>query len=334
MAERHRAVAGVGALAAWLAVTAAWWALALWPLPETAPEWLARTRSVCFNTAETGLPDASGWLVLIGQPIGVLAVLMVVWGPSVSRGLRLLSQARAGRALLGLAVAGVLLGLAAAWTRVTSEWERSAAWFPAPGEVPPETYPKLDREAPPLHLVDQRGEALDGAQLRGRPVLVTFAFGNCETICPLVVRDTLRAQARQRERVAAGEAPPETVPRVVVVTLDPWRDTPSRLGHVAAHWEFGDDAFFLSGAVTAVNAALDAWNVVRRRDPDTGEVIHPPLVYVLDATGRIAYASSGGVEALVELIDRTRRPRDARDLGNGSGGVTSVIPDRPRAVFT
>jgi len=306
--ERYRAVAGVAALAGWLAVTGAWWALALWPLPETAPEWLARTRSVCFNTSATGLPDASGWLLLIGQPIGILAVLMVVWGPSVRCGLGLLSRARGGRALLALTAAGVLLGLGAAGTRVANEAERSASWLPSPGGVPPETYPRLDREAPPLGLVDQRGDALDRARLLGRPALVTFAFGNCETVCPLVVRDTLRAQARQRERVAAGEAPPETIPQVVVVTLDPWRDTPSRLGHVVQHWEFGDDAFFLSGAVPAVNAALDAWNVARQRDPNTGDVVHPPLVYVLDASGRIAYASSGGVEALLELIDRTRRP--------------------------
>ena len=36
----------------------------------------------------------------------------------------------------------------------------------------------------------------------------------------------------------------------------------------------------------------------------TGDVTHPPLVYILDAEGRIAYATTGGVEAMVELLGR------------------------------
>ena len=36
-------------LVAIIAITAAWWALALWPVGASAPEWLARTRSACFG---------------------------------------------------------------------------------------------------------------------------------------------------------------------------------------------------------------------------------------------------------------------------------------------
>ena len=53
-----------------------------------------------------------------------------------------------------------------------------------------------------------------------------------------------------------------------------------------------------------VDRVLDAWGVARRRDDRTGDVVHPPLFFVLDAGGRIAYASTGGVEALVELLGR------------------------------
>jgi cytochrome oxidase Cu insertion factor (SCO1/SenC/PrrC family) len=94
------------------------------------------------------------------------------------------------------------------------------------------------------------------------------------------------------------------VPRVVLLTLDPWRDTPSRLPHLAREWKLGSDASVLSGSVEEVNAALDRWGVVRERDPSTGELAHPPLVYVLDASGRIAFAASGGAELLAELVLR------------------------------
>jgi hypothetical protein len=45
--------------------------------------------------------------------------------------------------------------------------------------------------------------------------------------------------------------------------------------------------------------------VARDRDTDTGDVLHPLLTYVLDASGRIAFASTGGVAALTELVGRS-----------------------------
>jgi len=76
------------------------------------------------------------------------------------------------------------------------------------------------------------------------------------------------------------------------------------LPSLAHGYGLGADAFVLSGSVDEVNALLDRWNVARGRDEQTGEVAHPPLVYVLDAEGRIAFAATGGTEALVELLGR------------------------------
>jgi cytochrome oxidase Cu insertion factor (SCO1/SenC/PrrC family) len=289
-------------LAFWLVVTAGWWALALWPLAEQTPDWLARTRAICFNTTPSGLPDPSGWLLLIGQPIGMLAALLVIWKRSVREGLRALAGARAGRALIATTLVAVIVGLGAAATRVVSASAQPVAVLPG-SELPPDTYPRLDREAPSLGLIDQHGRTLDLTRLHGRPALVTFAFGHCETVCPLIVRQALEARTRQRA-LASDAAAGSEVPRVVVVTLDPWRDTPSRLPRLAQHWDLSDDDFMLSGEVDAVNAVLDAWNVARERDPATGSVVHPPLVYVLDASGRIAYATDGNSTTLVALLDR------------------------------
>jgi protein SCO1/2 len=304
VSSRREQIGGVGALAFLLLVTAAWWALALWPVPGETPEWLARTRAVCFNATQSGLPDASGWLLLIGQPLGMLAVMMVIWGSPVRAGLRALAAARAGRVAIGVGLAGIVLGLGAAGARVLSASDRVAS--SPPGEtLPPDTYPRLDRPAPALGLVDQQGQRLDLAHLEGRPALVTFAFGHCETVCPAIVRQTLEVRERVRERAASGELEPSRVPRVVVVTLDPWRDTPARLHHIAMHWGIPEDGFVLSGDVDTVNDVLDAWNVARERDPRSGDVTHPPLVYVVDPSGRLAYATSGGVAMMAELLDRS-----------------------------
>jgi protein SCO1/2 len=165
----------------------------------------------------------------------------------------------------------------------------------------PATYPRLDRPAPALGLVDQSGARIELGTLRGRPALVTFAFAHCETVCPAVVREVVQAQELLR---ASGDV--AETPRVVVVTLDPWRDTPSRLPSLAEGFGLGPDAHVLSGPVEEVNALLDRWDVARQRNEQNGEVAHPPLVYVLDAEGRIAYASTaGGTEALLELLERS-----------------------------
>lgn len=289
---------GAGALGFIALVTVAWWALALWPVAGASPEWLSRARAVCFNAGDDGLPDASGWLLLIGQPIGMIAVLMVGWGRSVVAGLRALSGSVAGQVTVAAVVLTLLATLGLAGARVAQA--RAQAEIVLPGEdLPPSTYPRLDRPAPDTELTDQHGRPFRLEQLRGSPVLVTFAFGHCETVCPVVVEGAREARRRLLEK-----DPEASAPRIVVVTLDPWRDTPTRLGQMAREWHLDSDDRVLSGPVDEVNAALDAWQVTRRRDPSTGDIAHPALVYVLDADGRIAFAASGLPGTLLELIQR------------------------------
>ena len=289
---RMREAGALGALAVILGLTAALWALALWPLPTDAPLWLARTRAVCFGTASSGLPDASGWLVMIVQPGIMLSILFAGWGRSLADSLRWLAHRAAGRASLLAVAAGLTLGLGAAAWRVASATDRP--WETARDDDPPATYPRLDRPAPPLGLVDQHGRDVTLERFAGRPVLVTFAYAHCQTVCPVIVHDVLSA------RRAAG--PPS--PAVLVVTLDPERDVPARLPAIAAQWKLEAEELVASGSVAQVEAALDAWGVARARDPRTGDVAHPRLIYILDGRGRIAYATTGGVRAITSLLER------------------------------
>jgi len=290
----------LGALVFLLGVTAAWWALALWPLPETSPAWLARARNVCFNVTETGLPGVSGWLLLVGQPLGMVGVLLVGWGRPVARGIRALARLRRGRVAVGIVVAGGAAGLVGAGIRVADAIDRTEIRL-GEGTPFPEALPRLDRPVPAFELVDQNGWTVSTDDLSGRPAFVTFAFGNCETVCPLVVRNALEARRRLQD---VGKWKADRRPTVVVVTLDPWRDTPTRLAHLAEHWGLGPGDRVLGGPSDRVNAALDGWKVPRKRDLRTGDIAHPSLVYLLDAQGRIAFRSRGDVESLVELGGR------------------------------
>src|SRR5690606_8405129 len=86
----------LAALSFVLMVSAAWWAVALWPLPEAAPGWLQTARAVCFGARDAGLPSAGGWILLVGEPLGMLAAVFVVWRGAALGALRRLAAGRGG----------------------------------------------------------------------------------------------------------------------------------------------------------------------------------------------------------------------------------------------
>ncbi len=292
---------GLLGVAAIVTVTVAWWLLALWPPPGGTPEWLVRTRAVCFNAGPNGLPDRSGWILLIGQPIGMFGLLLAVWGDSVKTGLRRLSASNGGRLVLVGFMAFVTLGLGATSVRVNNANAQIATFPQWDGDVPPATYPRIDREVPSFVLVDQDGVAVTMDRFAGQVVLMTFAFGHCEAICPMVVHQTTRAhRALTKTAAAQGRA----APALLVVTLDPWRDTPSRLLHLARQWQLPKNGYAVSGTVDGVSDLLDALEVPRVRDTQTGDITHAGLVLLFDESGTLAYASTGGTAQVVALAER------------------------------
>jgi cytochrome oxidase Cu insertion factor (SCO1/SenC/PrrC family) len=289
MSGTARAWATVAALGAIVAITASWWALALWPVSSEAPVWLLRTREVCFGSKYDALPSAAGWLLLVGQPAGMVALLAIVWGAELRAGLTLAMAGAAGQVATGIALALVLGGLGATAIRV-----RSASAEPfatGAGDIAAQLT-RVNDVAPEVSLTDQSGRAVSLKSFRGRPVIVTFAFAHCETVCPLIVADVLAARRR-----IDGAPPP-----VLVVTLDPWRDTPSRLASIATSWGLDPDAHLLSGPLDKVERTLNAWRVPRARNQKTGDISHPSVVYIVDADGRIAYVVTGGAEAISAAV--------------------------------
>jgi protein SCO1/2 len=279
----------VAALGAIVAVTASWWALALWPVSSQAPEWLLRTRQVCFGSDATTLPNAGGWLLLIGQPLGMMGLLTIVWGNELRQGLGLVMTRAAGQITIGMVSAALVTGVVGTVVRV-----RTANGEPFPAGTADLT-PLLTRvndPAPGLALTDQAGNVVSLESFRGKPVLVSFAFAHCETVCPLIVEDVMVARSR-----LGGEAP-----AALIVTLDPWRDTPGRLPTIAKQWRLGTGAHVLSGVPEDVERTLNAWRVPRVRNEKTGDISHPSIVYVIGADGRINYVVTGGADMIAAAV--------------------------------
>lgn len=282
------------ALVVILAITTGWWLLALWPAGPSPPQWLARTRAACFGAYPGELPDAGGWLLLVGQPLGMIGFLIAGWGEALRRDLaRLEADPRWVLVTRGVGLL-LLVGVAAASARVvTASGGRAGAEEAPAGLV---TRPRM--EVPAIELTDQQGRPVSLAGVTG-PVLLTFAYGHCSTVCPTSVSRLQAARAGARR---------DEIP-IFVVTLDPWRDPPERLASIAAAWrlnrEGGQDRL-LSGPVAQVEQVLDRLSIGRRRDPATGELDHSATTMLLDEGGRIVWRLDGGWGALHGLLAATR----------------------------
>ena len=271
-----------------LVITAAWWALALWPAGAVEPIWLLRTRAACFGSAPGGLPDAGGWILLIGEPIGMLGALLLIWGGALRDDFQRMRSDRHWRRVMVAGVVVLLIGVASAGRRVALASGLGAA-LPAP---PSGTLTRVDIDAAAFRLTDQQGRRISLADFKGRPALLTFAFGHCTTVCPMIVHDLRTARA-------AADRP--EVP-LLIISIDPWRDTPAQLPSIASAWELGPEDRVFSGSVAEVVQTLDALGIGRRRDETTGDLFHSGTVMALDNRGHIVWRLDGGWGRATQLL--------------------------------
>jgi len=127
---------------------------------------------------------------------------------------------------------------------------------------------RVDGRAPELALVDQFGQPLTLAELRGKVVLLTFTYSSCADVCPLITA----AMAALQQRLTAAERQQVFF---LSVTTDPEVDTPAvlhayatRLGADLASWAFlTGHPQGRSGGVAGVRADGEAacqggqWNI-------------------------------------------------------------------------
>jgi len=88
------------------------------------------------------------------------------------------------------------------------------------------------RSLPALELLDQNGQVVQTDQLKGQWSLLFFGYTYCPDICPATL-----AQLRQLQ----GQLPEETRERLrmVLVSVDPKRDTPEQLKKYLNYFDAG-----------------------------------------------------------------------------------------------
>jgi protein SCO1/2 len=177
-----------------------------------------------------------------------------------------------------LAIGGVLAGVLTGWLVIqfaSGNWrlgpyEYRGILLPAPEHVDDFT------------LTTHHGEQAQLADWRGQIAVFYFGYTYCPDVCPT----TLASLSSALDKLKPAEK--EQI-QVVLVTVDPERDTPEVLAEYLAHF---DPAFLgLTGAADEIALAAEAFGVFYEKGPGSvasGYLVdHTATLSVLDREGRL-----------------------------------------------
>ena len=190
--------------------------------------------------------------------------------------------------VVAIAVAGLLAAGVAVAPPAAAQGHRHEAMEAAP--------PRGDSVyALSASLVDQRGRAVGLDLFRGHPVLISMFYASCPDACPLLIADLQRMERELPPRIKADL-------RIVLVSLDPERDTPDALQALARARQVDESRWrLLRAPEDTVRDIAALLGVKYRRLPD-GSFNHSSVITLLDPDGAIVVrddAIGGPHEALL-----------------------------------
>ncbi|KVH49772.1 hypothetical protein WJ39_09530 [Burkholderia diffusa] len=141
--------------------------------------------------------------------------------------------------------------------------------------MPGTVHTMVQYAAPAVQLVrdDGRTVSLVKELDDGRPVILTFVYTSCTTICPMISQTLEQLQGElgaDRDKV-----------HIMSISIDPEADTPERLRTYAARFGAGPEWQHYTGTVDASVAAQRAFNVYRG-----DKMNHTPVTFVRAAPGQ------------------------------------------------
>ena len=162
------------------------------------------------------------------------------------------------------------------------------------------------RPLPPLALVDHDNRPFGSDRLRGGWTLVFFGFTSCPDACPV----TMSALAQTSKLLA--DLPQQQRPRVVMISVDPERDTPERLGgYVKAFDPTFAGATGTRPQIDELAQRMGVLAAVRPLEGDNYTVDHTTSVFLIDPDGALRALFSAPLTPKLIADDYRRITNDA-----------------------
>ncbi|PRY10110.1 protein SCO1/2 [Pontibacter ummariensis] len=145
---------------------------------------------------------------------------------------------------------------------------------------------------------NQEGRKMKLPELQGKVQLVSMIFTNCSYACPRIIADLKRIETelQQLDRDDVG---------IVLVTMDPERDTPARLKEFATDNKLDPSRWtLLTGEAEAIRELSALLNMKYKQELD-GNISHANMISVLNEQGELVHQQEGlGVspEATVQAV--------------------------------
>ena len=140
---------------------------------------------------------------------------------------------------------------------------------------------------PDFDLVDQNGDGLSLASLKGKVVVVTFIYTRCPLpdYCPRMVENFRAIRSRFESRMARDLV-------LLTISFDPKYDTPQMMTTYArANRAGGPGWFFLTGDAAKIERVCNAFGI--QYWAEEGLITHSLQTAVIDRDGRLAATVEG-----------------------------------------
>lgn len=132
----------------------------------------------------------------------------------------------------------------------------------------------------PFQLIDQHGRPVDQSLLEGKWSAIYFGFTYCPDACPATLQGLAEAQKILGPK--AGRL------QVILLSIDPERDTPTLLKTYLDNPAFPKGVIGLTGTPPQVAAAAKAYKAYYKKvgEGDDYTVDHASMTYLMDPKGR------------------------------------------------
>ena len=159
------------------------------------------------------------------------------------------------------------------------------------------TWLPTSRDPGEFSLIDQNNAQFTAAQLKGAPTLVYFGYTHCPDVCPVTLLQLAQV-------VKAGVVPGL---RVVFISVDPARDTPTQLAQYVH--AFDPDFIGVTGAPAMLQTMAHRFGVAFLRVELPGgdySMDHSSTVFLMNSRGRnvAVFTAPYDVKSLTEDLRR------------------------------